>query len=139
LKNGELKDVQIGLSQVSEGHSFVPPSLSFAKDRVAELESVDLAEVSVDDLVGLLRPLLVGFVVQLPSWHAGLNLFRASTRFLSPPSNVVDIWHPPPELCGIDAIGSGTLKVASRTVPLRDVESVWMRPDVSGQRSVIVP
>ena len=39
----------------------------------------------------------------------------------------------------IGAICSGTLKIASRTVALRDVESAWVQPDVSGQRIVIVP
>jgi NADPH:quinone reductase-like Zn-dependent oxidoreductase len=39
----------------------------------------------------------------------------------------------------IDAICTGTLKIASRTVSLRDVESAWVQPDVSGQRIVIVP
>lgn len=39
----------------------------------------------------------------------------------------------------IDEIDSDTLKVAARTVPLRDVESVWIEPDVSGERTVIVP
>jgi NADPH:quinone reductase-like Zn-dependent oxidoreductase len=39
----------------------------------------------------------------------------------------------------IDAICSGTLTIASRTIPLRDVESAWVQPDVSGQRIVMVP
>jgi NADPH:quinone reductase-like Zn-dependent oxidoreductase len=39
----------------------------------------------------------------------------------------------------IDEIRSGGLKIESRTVPLRDVESAWIRPDVSGERIVIVP
>ncbi|MGO9874177.1 MAG: quinone oxidoreductase family protein [Acidimicrobiia bacterium] len=39
----------------------------------------------------------------------------------------------------IDEIDSDTLKIAARPVPLRDVESVWTEPDVSGERTVIVP
>jgi NADPH:quinone reductase-like Zn-dependent oxidoreductase len=39
----------------------------------------------------------------------------------------------------IDEIDSGGLEIASRTVPLRDVESAWNRPGVSGERTVIVP
>ena len=39
----------------------------------------------------------------------------------------------------IDAICSGTLTIASRMVPLRDVESAWVQLDASGQRIVIVP
>lgn len=39
----------------------------------------------------------------------------------------------------IDKIDSGALKIGARTVPLRDVESVWAGPDVSGERTVIIP
>ncbi len=39
----------------------------------------------------------------------------------------------------IDEIDSDTLKIAARTVPLADVESVWVEPDVPGERTVIVP
>ena len=39
----------------------------------------------------------------------------------------------------IDEINSGTLKVAARTFPLRDVESAWTGLDVPGERTVIVP
>jgi NADPH:quinone reductase-like Zn-dependent oxidoreductase len=39
----------------------------------------------------------------------------------------------------IGEIDAGTLRIGSRTVPLQDVESAWMRPDVAGTRTVIVP
>jgi NADPH:quinone reductase-like Zn-dependent oxidoreductase len=42
----------------------------------------------------------------------------------------------PPLIGEIDA---GTLRIGSRTVPLQDVESAWMRRDVAGTRTVIVP
>jgi len=75
-----------------------PPSLEFVKERVAELEAIDLSDVSVNALVELLRPLLKGFKVELPRWEGGLELFRATTRFDSPPPNTADLWHPPPHL-----------------------------------------
>jgi NADPH:quinone reductase-like Zn-dependent oxidoreductase len=39
----------------------------------------------------------------------------------------------------IDEIDSGTLKIAVRTAPLRDVQSLWVQPDVPGERTVILP
>ncbi len=39
----------------------------------------------------------------------------------------------------IDEIDSGTLEIAARPVPLRDVESAWTGPEVRGRRTVIVP
>jgi NADPH:quinone reductase-like Zn-dependent oxidoreductase len=39
----------------------------------------------------------------------------------------------------IEEICSGMLRVTARPVPLRDVESAWSRPDVPGERTVIVP
>lgn len=39
----------------------------------------------------------------------------------------------------IDEINAGSLKVAVRTFPLRDVESAWTGRDVPGERTVIVP
>jgi hypothetical protein len=78
-----------------------PPSLDFVKERVTELEAIDLSDMSVDSLVELLRPLLRGFKVELPRWEAGLELFRARTRFDSPPTNTADLWHPPPHLSRI--------------------------------------
>jgi NADPH:quinone reductase-like Zn-dependent oxidoreductase len=39
----------------------------------------------------------------------------------------------------IGEIDAGALKIVARTVPLRNVESVWTRPDVPGERTVIVP
>jgi len=39
----------------------------------------------------------------------------------------------------IEEIGSGTLKIAVRAVPLRDVETAWAAPDLPGERTVIVP
>jgi NADPH:quinone reductase-like Zn-dependent oxidoreductase len=39
----------------------------------------------------------------------------------------------------IDEIGSGSLRMKARPVPLRDVESIWNEPDVPGQRTVLVP
>jgi len=39
----------------------------------------------------------------------------------------------------IEEIGSGTLRITARAVPLRDVEAAWSRPEVPGVRTVIVP
>ncbi len=39
----------------------------------------------------------------------------------------------------IEEIGSGSLRITARAVPLRDVESAWSLPDVPGERTVIVP
>jgi len=39
----------------------------------------------------------------------------------------------------IDEIDAGALKINPRTVSLRDIESVWAEPDVSGERIVVVP
>jgi hypothetical protein len=39
----------------------------------------------------------------------------------------------------IEEIDAGTLMIRTRTVPLREVESVWRLPDVPGERTVIVP
>jgi NADPH:quinone reductase-like Zn-dependent oxidoreductase len=39
----------------------------------------------------------------------------------------------------IDEIASGALQITPRAVSLRDVESAWTRPDVPGERTVIVP
>jgi NADPH:quinone reductase-like Zn-dependent oxidoreductase len=39
----------------------------------------------------------------------------------------------------IKEIGAGELTIAAVTVPLREVERAWARPDAPGQRTVIVP
>ena len=39
----------------------------------------------------------------------------------------------------IHEIDAGTLAIAVRPVPLRDVETVWLEPDVPGVRTVIIP
>jgi NADPH:quinone reductase-like Zn-dependent oxidoreductase len=39
----------------------------------------------------------------------------------------------------IEEIDSGRLRIATRTVPLRQVERAWTAPDVPGSRTVIVP
>jgi NADPH:quinone reductase-like Zn-dependent oxidoreductase len=39
----------------------------------------------------------------------------------------------------IDEIDVGALKISPRRVALRDVESAWTGPDVSGERIVMVP
>jgi NADPH:quinone reductase-like Zn-dependent oxidoreductase len=39
----------------------------------------------------------------------------------------------------IDEIGSGKLAVATRIAALRDVETVWIEPEVPGVRTVLVP
>jgi hypothetical protein len=39
----------------------------------------------------------------------------------------------------IEEIDAGRLTIRTRTVPLREVESVWRLPDVPGERTVIVP
>jgi hypothetical protein len=39
----------------------------------------------------------------------------------------------------IEEIDSGALRIATRTAPLRDVELVWIKPDVPGERTVFVP
>ena len=39
----------------------------------------------------------------------------------------------------VGAIGAGQLPIATRAVPLRDVEAAWSVPDVPGERTVIIP
>jgi len=39
----------------------------------------------------------------------------------------------------VGEIDSGTLKIGARTAPLRNIEFVWTRPDVPGERTVMVP
>jgi NADPH:quinone reductase-like Zn-dependent oxidoreductase len=39
----------------------------------------------------------------------------------------------------IEEIDSGTLEVAVRPIPLRDIEAVWTEPDVPGERLVVMP
>ncbi len=39
----------------------------------------------------------------------------------------------------IAAISAGALGIATRAVPLRDVESAWIEPEIAGVRTVIVP
>jgi NADPH:quinone reductase-like Zn-dependent oxidoreductase len=39
----------------------------------------------------------------------------------------------------IEAIGAGQLQIATRAVPLRDVEAAWSVPDGPGERTVIIP
>jgi hypothetical protein len=39
----------------------------------------------------------------------------------------------------IDEIDSGRLEVKARPVPLRDIETIWTRRDVPGERMVVVP
>jgi NADPH:quinone reductase-like Zn-dependent oxidoreductase len=39
----------------------------------------------------------------------------------------------------VDEIDAGTIAVKANTVPLADVEEVWTRPDVPGERTVLVP
>jgi len=39
----------------------------------------------------------------------------------------------------VDEIDAGTIAVTPRSLPLADVEAVWSRPDVPGERTVLVP
>jgi NADPH:quinone reductase-like Zn-dependent oxidoreductase len=39
----------------------------------------------------------------------------------------------------LEEIDAGSLQIAVRSVPLRDVESAWGEPDLPGVRSVVVP
>ena len=39
----------------------------------------------------------------------------------------------------VDEIDAGTIGVKANTVPLADVEEIWGRPDVPGERTVLVP
>ena len=39
----------------------------------------------------------------------------------------------------VDEIDNGTIEVTANTTPLAQVEQIWTRPDVPGQRTVLVP
>jgi NADPH:quinone reductase-like Zn-dependent oxidoreductase len=39
----------------------------------------------------------------------------------------------------VDEINNGTIEVTANTTPLAQVEQIWTRPDVPGQRTVLVP
>jgi hypothetical protein len=39
----------------------------------------------------------------------------------------------------VDAIGKGTFRIDTLTVPLADVESIWDFPQAPGLRTVFVP
>jgi NADPH:quinone reductase-like Zn-dependent oxidoreductase len=39
----------------------------------------------------------------------------------------------------VDEINQGTIAVTANTTPLAQVEQIWTRPDVPGQRTVLVP
>jgi hypothetical protein len=39
----------------------------------------------------------------------------------------------------VDEINKGTIAVTANTMPLAEVEQVWTRPDVPGERTVLVP
>ncbi len=39
----------------------------------------------------------------------------------------------------VDEIDAGTIAAAANSLPLADVEDVWLRPDVPGQRTVLIP
>jgi hypothetical protein len=39
----------------------------------------------------------------------------------------------------IDEINAGTIAVKANRMPLADVEQAWTRPDVPGERTVLVP
>lgn len=39
----------------------------------------------------------------------------------------------------VDEIDGGTIAVKTSSVPLADVEKIWVRPDVPGERTVLVP
>jgi len=39
----------------------------------------------------------------------------------------------------VEEINKGTIAVTANTMPLAQVEQIWTRPDLPGQRTVLVP
>ncbi len=39
----------------------------------------------------------------------------------------------------VDEIDAGTIAVKTKSLPLADVETIWVQPDVPGERTVLVP
>jgi len=79
---------------------------------------------------------MAGPTLELPS----VALRSANLRLQGNGQGAVSTEGYPAELPAlIDEIDTGRLELTARTVPLRDVESVWLRPDVAGERTVLVP
>jgi hypothetical protein len=78
---------------------FTPPKITIARELIERLRNIDLETADASDLYAILTPLFRGLKVKLPFLNPGIELFRGSTRFRSPPQSVVDFEAPPPELC----------------------------------------
>jgi NADPH:quinone reductase-like Zn-dependent oxidoreductase len=79
---------------------------------------------------------MAGPTVSLPSValrSANLRLLGNGQGAVSTETYVAEL----PSL--VEAIEAGTLMVAPRAVPLRDVEAAWRAPSVPGERVVLVP
>ena len=79
---------------------------------------------------------MAGPTLELPSValrSANLRIQGNGQGAVSPQGYVAEL----PSL--IEEIGSGTLRLTTRCVPLRDVEDAWIVPDVPGERTVVLP
>jgi len=79
---------------------------------------------------------MAGPTIELPSValrSANLRIQGNGQGAVSPRGYLAEL----PSL--VDEISAGTIGVRPHTKPLADVESVWLQPDVPGERTVLVP
>jgi NADPH:quinone reductase-like Zn-dependent oxidoreductase len=79
---------------------------------------------------------IAGPTIELPSVvlrSANLRLQGNGQGAVSPAAYLAEL----PSL--VDAIEAGTIAVHPNTVPLADVERVWTRADLPGERTVLLP
>jgi NADPH:quinone reductase-like Zn-dependent oxidoreductase len=79
---------------------------------------------------------MAGPTIELPSAalrSANLRIQGNGQGAVSPRAYLAEL----PSL--VEAIGAGTLAIATNSVPLADVEQIWRQPDVPGVRTVLFP
>jgi len=71
--------------------------------RVIEaISSLNLDDVSIDDIVAILTPIFVGYKLQVPRIDTGSKLFRA--RICDKPSTIKDLIYPPSHLVSLGRV-----------------------------------
>ena len=81
----------------------VQAQISELRTAIDRLRSLDLAEISIDEIVDQLVIIFRGWRVTLPVFEPGLRLFRGTTRFGDDqPANVTDFSYPPSEICRLN-------------------------------------
>lgn len=61
---------------------------------IEKIESTDLITVSIDELEELLKPLFIGYKVNVPNFDKGIYLYRG--RICSKPNNIKEVSYPHP-------------------------------------------